>query len=110
MSVSHNGLGSVLVSWIPPSSEPAVTGYIIYYQHHGGLRLSQTVEATTTSITASGLIAGTYSITIVATSSTLPSNESAAKSITIGIHINSLVHVLGVGNNKIILESTCTSS
>ena len=60
----YTGLGSVLMSWTLPSGEPAVTDYIIYYQHHGGLRLSQTVEATTKSITASGLIAGLIFVVI----------------------------------------------
>ena len=85
VSVSQNGLGSILVSWTPPSGEPAVTGYIIYYQQDGGQRLSQSFGFTDTTATITELIVGaTYSLTIVATSSTLPSNETEAEDITLG--------------------------
>ena len=85
VSVSQNGLGSVLVSWTPPSGEPAVTGYIIYYQQDGGQRLYQGVESTTKNTTITGLNEGTnYSIIIVATFSTLSSNETEAEYVTIG--------------------------
>ena len=85
MTVSQNGLDSVQVSWTPPSEEPAVTGYIIYYQQQdGGHNGSEMAGATTTTATITGLIPGaTYSITIVVTSSTLPSNVTAAETITI---------------------------
>ena len=85
MSVSQNGVGSVLVSWTPPSGEPAVTGYIIYYQQDGGQRLSQSAGPTATTATITGLIAGTYSITIIANSSTLTSTETEAQTVTTGI-------------------------
>ena len=86
VSVSQNGLGSVLVSWTPPSGEPAVTGYIIYYQQDGGQRLSQSAGSADTTATITGLTAGvTHSVTIVATSTTLPSIESEAEILTIGI-------------------------
>ena len=83
LSVSQNGPDSVLVSWIAPSGEPAVTGYIIYYQQHDGEQcLSESAGPTANII---GLIVGaTYSITIMATSSTLPSTETAALNVTIG--------------------------
>ena len=63
-----------------------MTGYIIYYQQEeGGQRLSESAEAAATTASITGLIAGaTYSITIVATSSTLPSTETAALTVTIG--------------------------
>ena len=63
-----------------------MTGYIIYYQQEdGGQRLSESAEAAATTTTITGLIAGaTYSITMVATSSTLPSTETAALDVTIG--------------------------
>ena len=62
-----------------------MTGYIIYYQQEeGGQRLSESTEAATTTI-ITGLIAGaTYSITMVATSSTLPSTETEEQTVTIG--------------------------
>ena len=86
VTVSQNGVDSVQVSWTPPSGEPTVIGYIIYYQQqdvgHNGLVIP---GATTTTATITGLMTGaTYSITMVATSSTLPSNETAAVNITIG--------------------------
>ena len=84
MSVSQNGVDSVLVSWMPPSKEIAVNGYIIYYQQYGAQRLSLSAEAIATTATITGLIAGTYFITMVATSSTLPSNETIPQDITLG--------------------------
>ena len=87
LSVSQNGLESALVSWTAPSGGATVTGYIIYYQleEEGGQRLSESAEAAATTASITGLIAGvTYSITMVATSSTLPSTETAALTVTIG--------------------------
>ena len=95
MTVFQNGLDSVQVSWTPPSGEPAVTGYIIYYQqqdggHTNSKKLKAKKAATTATIT--GLIQGaTYSITMVATSSTLPSDKTRPETITIPIGIQDLV-------------------
>ena len=63
-----------------------MTGYIIYYQQEeGGQRLSESAGAAATTAFITGLITGaTYSITMVATSSTLPSTETAALTVTIG--------------------------
>ena len=84
MTVSQNGVGSVQVSWTPPSGKPAVTGYIIYYQQQdGGHNGSKMAGATATAATITRLIPGTYSITMVATSSTLPSTVTAAETVTI---------------------------
>ena len=87
MTVSQNGVGSVQVSWTLPSGEPAVIGYIIYYQlQDGGHNGSQMAGANATTATIAGLMTGaTYSITMVATSSTLPSKVTAAETITIGM-------------------------
>ena len=87
VTVSQNGVDSVQVSWTPPSGEPAVTGYIIYSQQQdGGHNGSEVAEATATTATITGLMTGaTYSITMVATSSTLPSTVAAAVIITIGM-------------------------
>ena len=83
LDVSQNGPDSVLVSWRAPSEEPAVTGYVIYYQQQDGDQNLTESAATTANIT--GLTVGaTYSFTMVATSSTLPSTETAALNITIG--------------------------
>ena len=86
VTVSQNGVGSVQVSWTPPSGEPTVTGYIIYYQQQdGGHNGSEMAGATATNATITGLMTGaTYSITMVATSNTLPSIVTAAENITIG--------------------------
>ena len=63
-----------------------MTGYIIYYQQQdGGHNGSEMAGATATTATITGLMTGaTYSITMVATSSTLPSTVTAAETITIG--------------------------
>ena len=83
--MSQNGLGSLLVSWTPPSGGADVTGYYIYYQYSMTL-YSVTAEATPTSATITGLITGvTYSINVVANSTTLPSTVTTAPDITIGI-------------------------
>ena len=89
MTVSQNGVDSVQVTWTPPPGEPSVTGYIIYYQQQdGGHTDSEMAGATATTATITRLIPGTYSITIVATSSTLPSTVTAAETVTIGILVN----------------------
>ena len=88
VTVSQNGVDSVQISWTPPSGEPAVTGYIIYYQQQNGGHngSEEVVGATTTTATITGLMTGaTYSITMVSTSSTLPSTVTAAETITIGM-------------------------
>ena len=87
MTVSQNGVDSVRVSWTPPPGEPAVTGYIIYYQQQDGEHTDlEMAGANATTATITRLIIGaTYSITMVTTSSTLPSTVTAAENITIGI-------------------------
>ena len=88
VSVSQNGLGSLLVSWTPGDS--TATGYIIYYQQHPPReRFLEVDEADTTSATITGLMAGaTYSISVASTSGTLPSTETAAPhDITIGNYL-----------------------
>ena len=85
VTVSQNGLGSLLVSWTPPSGGATVTGYYIYYLHDGTLH-SVTADASATNATITGLISRvTYSINVVANSTTLPSNVTTAPDITIGI-------------------------
>ena len=63
-----------------------MTGYVIYYQQEdGGQWFSESAEASVSTMTITGLIAGAiYSVTMVATSSTLPSTETAALSVAIG--------------------------
>ena len=73
-----------------------MTGYIIYYQQEEerGLRLSESAEAAATTASITGLIAGaTYSITMVATSSTLPSTETAALTVSIGTLYTQNLHI-----------------
>ena len=71
-----------------------MTGYIIYYQHFGGERLSQSVGPTANNAMITGLIAGSYFITMVATSSTLPSAETAVQSIALGVTLHEVKHLL----------------
>ena len=63
-----------------------MTGYIISYQQQDGVHSdSVNVNETVTSTIITGLMIGaTYSISIVATSNTLPSDETTASDITIG--------------------------
>ena len=85
MIVSQNGLESLLVSWT--AGESIVTGYIITYKQQDGVHSNSVNvnETTVTSTIITGLMIGaTYSISIVATSSTLPSNVTTAPDITIG--------------------------
>ena len=64
-----------------------MTGYIIYYRHFGRERLSH-VGPTANNTTITGLIAGRYFIAMVATSSTLPSAETAVQSIALGVTLH----------------------
>ena len=78
--VSQTGLNSLLVSWAYHPSLPAVTGFLISYYQDGGNSGSVTAGQNDSNVTISGLITGsTYSIKIVANSSTLPSNPSTAR-------------------------------
>ena len=83
--VSQNGLNSLLVTWTP-SAGPSVTGYTIFYQQQdGGHSRSVEVEETDTSVTITGLMReATYAISIVANSSTLPSDVVEGPVATIG--------------------------
>ena len=87
VTVSQNGVGSVQVSWTPPSGEPSVTGYIIYcQQQHGEHSDSTRAVGYATTANIAGLITGaTYFITMVANSNTLPSTMSIPVFITIGM-------------------------
>ena len=65
-----------------------MTGYIIYYQQDGGQKLSQSAGPIDTTANITGLIVhvgATFSITMVANSSTLPSPETTAQSIIITV-------------------------
>ena len=88
VSVSQNGLGSLLVSWT--SGNPNATSYVIYYQQHQPQqqRFLLVDGPDTTSATITGLMAGaTYSISVASTSGTLPSTATAAPhDVTIGIY------------------------
>ena len=76
LRVSQNGLNSLLVSWSPPYYRlDIVAGYHISYQEQdGGHRGSVMTEESNLNTTITALIAGaTYSISVAANSSTLPS-------------------------------------
>ena len=103
ISVSQNGLNSLLVSW--SLGESIVTGYIIsYQQQNGGHNGSVTVNDTVTSTIITGLMIGaTYYISIVATSNTLPSTEITVTDITIG-NVSSMYYNIII-ENKIYFQS-----
>ena len=83
VTVLQHGLKSADVSWT--SGEPAVTGYNISYQTLDGGHSGSVTNETATSTIITGLMTGaTYSITIVATSSTFNSTVTTAPDITIG--------------------------
>ena len=83
--VSQNGLKGLLVTWTP-SAGSNVTGYTIFYQDQdGGESGSLEVGETDTNATITGLMSGaTYNISIIANSSTLPSDIIAGPDLTIG--------------------------
>ena len=79
MSVSQNGLSSILVSWIPEDIN--ATGYVIYHWQHNPpqQRFLLVDGGDPTSATIFGLTTGTtYSISVASTSGTLPSTTTAA--------------------------------
>ena len=80
--VSQNGLESLLVSWT--GGESIVTGYIISYKQQDEVHSDSFTETVTSTIITGLMIGTTYSISIVATSSTLSSNVTTAPDITIG--------------------------
>ena len=62
-----------------------MNGYIIYYQRDGGEERSYMVDGgATTSITIMELSTGTYSITMVATSTSFPSSRTSGQTVEIG--------------------------
>ena len=78
MEISQNGQTSLLVTWRYSSSQSALTGFhISYIQRGGGHNGSVTAGVDETNATIEGLVAGgTYSISVVANSSTLPSHPT----------------------------------
>ena len=75
-----------------------MTGYYIYY-HCSGTLHSMMADANSTNATITGLIAGvTYSVNVVANSTMLPSNETTAPDITIGMY------------TMVVLSKTCIIS
>ena len=77
MAGVQDGPTSIRVTWTPPDSLDGVTGYRIHYTNGSG---SQTVSGgNTMTDTLTGLTNGeTYTISIVATSNTLPSSAVMA--------------------------------
>ena len=76
----QDGPTSIRVTWTPPSPLGDTTGYRIHYTNGGGSSGSQTVSGgNTMTHTLTGLTNGeTYTISIVATSNTLPSSTVMA--------------------------------
>ena len=95
LTLFRNGKDTILVSWTAPSGGAAVTGYMIYYQEDGGERLSVSAGASATTASITGLTVGaTYSITMVATSSTLPSTVTGPQTVTIGSYTIYAIHCI----------------
>ena len=83
----QNGLTSITVTWTPPSPLGNTTGYTISYTTRGGSSSSVNVAGeNTNSHTLTGLTNGrTYTISIVATSSTdLVSERVATTAVRLG--------------------------
>ena len=80
MAGVQDGPTSIRVTWTPPDPLDGVTGYRIHYTNGGGSSDSQTVSGgNTMTHTLTGLTNGeTYTISIVATSNTLPSSAVMA--------------------------------
>ena len=85
LTAVQDGLTSILVFWTAPASGGAtVTGYRISYQTGGGSEQTVDVGAVATSHTLTGLqIGATYSISIEALSSTLPSTVVGPVTVTV---------------------------
>ena len=81
LSVSQNGLTSVLVSWAPSHGADF---YTIYYQRDGERKQSRTAQADDASITLSLIGGETYFISMIANTA-LSSTEAGPVNITIGI-------------------------
>ena len=93
MSVSQNGLNSVLVSWTPPSDVTFVTGYIIYYQAHEGESDSLLTVGSDTSATVPGLsLLETYSISVASNSEFFISSLSMSHTFMLGTKLCTAEH------------------
>ena len=87
LTISITGLDAVIVSWTPSSGGAVVTGYVIYYQQEGGNVMTMNAGADETNITISGLIGGNiYFVTLLATSTTLPSEVIGPITLTFGTY------------------------
>ena len=80
MAGVQSGPTSIRVTWTPPDPLDGITGYRIHYTTGEGSSGSQTVSGgNTMTHTLTGLTNGeTYTISIVATSSTVPSSSVMA--------------------------------
>ena len=84
MNLRQKGEDSLLVTWTA-SEGTDVNGYIIYYKRDGGEDGFSTVNGGATNSTIiTGLIVGTYSITMVATSTSFSSSNTTAVTVEIG--------------------------
>ena len=87
MRVTQNGLNSLLVTWRYSSWPALVTGFLISYYEDGGHNDSVIGGNNDTNVTIAGLITGaTYSISVVANTTTLPSYASTVK-FTLSMYI-----------------------
>ena len=83
LSLVQEGLGSVRVSWSPPTPLGDTTGYRIYYSGSSSGSVDVSGGSTDNHLVTSLQSGAGYTITIVATSLHLPSERIAA-AITLG--------------------------
>ena len=101
MAGVQDGPTGIRVTWTPPVPLDGVTGYRIHYTTGGGSSGSQTVSGgNTMTDTLTGLTNGeTYTISIVATSSALPSSP-VQTTVGLGKSTNTWLQSTGLEKNS----------
>jgi len=82
VSTVRNRAGEIRVSWKRPSLAVPITGYAVEYRAGSGAWTRTTTAATSTSVTITGLSAGSYTVRVRSLSDGLQS-PSATKTITV---------------------------
>ena len=87
LKVAKASATSVIVSWDPPTDTTGVTGYLIKYTEKGGSeQFSDVTGASTKMHKIPSLKTGSaYSVTIVATSKDLSSEEAGPQMVALGM-------------------------
>ena len=84
LTVELAGTNNISVSWMAPASEPAVSGFRIYYQAQGDQGAVDCDANSTECIISNCTVGQLYNITVVALSKNLPSTPVGPKNIIIG--------------------------